>query len=183
MMAILLELLQEKRAALIAILALVVANIISFMLWTNYINPRLITSTERYENLRKISILEGKADSSTLYKRGVDDLKTLSERIPTKRQFPQLLSEIMELASSNSVTVGTMNYKPEQVKEDNLLEYSVTLSVTGKYSAIKSFLGDMLLKKEMLVIEEPSFANSDPFEEAVSLNLKMTIYLQNKEGV
>jgi len=182
-MILLQELIKQKKTLLLSILVLILLNVTLFAAHNNFIEPKLKSSEQHYDELRRRSVAEGAADVSTVYKRGVDDLKSLNSRIPIKRQFPQLLGDLMEMASSNSVRVGKMSYKPQLLKEDNLLAYSLALTVQGTYPAVKSFLVDLQAKHELLVIEQTHFANEDPYEESVSLEMNITLYFQNQEGV
>lgn len=181
-MEIIQEFLKQKKTLLTATLVLILLNVAFFVAHTRFIEPKIVSAGQHYDDLRRRSAIEGAADVSTIYKRGIDDLKNFSSRIPAKRQFPQLLGDLMEIASSNSVRVGKMSYKPQILKEDDLLAYTLAMSVNGTYPAVKSFMADLQAKHELLLVEHASFANDDPYEEAVSLDLKITIYLRNQEG-
>lgn len=183
MMEYLQEFFKQKKKLLAAVIGLVLLNVLFFVAFTGVIEPRRVTAAQRYDELQRRSRAEGAADVSTLYKRGIEDLKNFTGRIPDKRQFPQLLGDLMEIALSSSVKVGKMSYKPQQLKEDNLLAYTLAMSVTGTYPAVKSFLADVQGKNELLAVEHASFANDDPYEESVLLDLKITIYLRNQGGV
>ena len=126
--------------------------------------------------------MAGRADVATVYRRGVDDLKKLASRIPVKRQFPRLLGDILDAAASSAVVTGNVSYKPQAIKERDLLAYGVSMTVGGSYAAIKSFLGDLQKNSEMIVIEDISLTKTDLYEENVVMDLRLTVYLQGKEG-
>jgi hypothetical protein len=56
------------------------------------------------------------------------------------------------------------------------------MTVGGSYAAVKSLLGDLQNNSEMIVIDGISLSNSDLYEENVVLDLRLTVYLQGKEG-
>jgi hypothetical protein len=81
------------------------------------------------------------------------------------------------------VVTGNVSYKPEAVKgRDDLLAYGLSMSVGGSYAAVKSFLADLQKNSEMIVIDGVNFSNSDLYEENVIMDLRLTVYLQGKEG-
>ena len=77
---------------------------------------------------------------------------------------------------------GAVSYKPQTVKGQDLLAYGITMSVSGSYAAVKSFLGDLQRNNELIVVDGISMANSDLFEENVVMEVHVSIYLQSREG-
>ena len=59
-----------------------------------------------------------------------------------------------------------------------MLVYRLAMSVNGRYAAIKSFLVDLRRFRELVVVDDFSLTNSDVFEENVTMDLHMTIYLR-----
>lgn len=143
-----------------------------------YQKPKIAAQRERWSELRRQVALAGSRDLSALYRQGNADLAALRERIPPKRQFPRLLGELLEQASSSGVSVGQITYKPRQLGQDRLLVYELSLGVSGGYAAVKSFLADLLKSRELLVVEEVGMTNSDLFEENVTMDLRLTVYLR-----
>jgi len=99
-------------------------------------------------------------------------------KIPEKRQFARVLSDLLEAAASSGVGVGAISYKPLQIKEEALLSYQLSLSVSGGYAAVKSYLADLQGNPELIVVDTVSFSNSDPFVENVVMDLRITVYLR-----
>ncbi|MDD5106159.1 MAG: hypothetical protein PHC49_11145, partial [Desulfuromonadaceae bacterium] len=64
------------------------------------------------------------------------------------------------------------------LKEEALLSYQLTLSVTGSYAAIKSYLNDLQGMEELIVVDSVSFANSDLLTEHVVMNIHLSVYLR-----
>lgn len=183
MMETIQELVKQKRTTLIAMLILLAVTILVYVVREYYIVPHIQSSRLHNDELQRKSALEGNADSATVFRRGTEDLKAVVGRIPVKRQFPQLVGEINEMVSSSSLKNVKMSYKPQILKEENLLAYSLSLAVNGRYAAIKSFMADLQAKHELIVIENATFANEDPFEESITMSLMLTVYLRNQEGV
>ena len=178
----LLELFRQKKRTLIAALVLFLLNIGLYAVTAGYLEPRIAVSQASWSDLRQRIAVAGRADVATVYSRGMDDLKKLSSRIPAKRQFPRVLGDILDAAASSAVVTGNVSYKPQAVKDRDLLAYGVSMTVGGSYAAIKSFLGDLQKNSEMIVIEDISLTKTDLYEENVVMDLRLTVYLQGKEG-
>jgi type IV pilus assembly protein PilO len=178
----LLELFRQKKRTLIVALVLLLLNIGLYAVTAGYIEPKISTSQALWTNLRQRIAVAGKADVATVYRRGVDDLKKLAPRFPVKRQFPRVLGDILDAAASSAVVTSNVSYKPQAIKDHDLLAYGISMTVGGSYAAVKSFLGDLQNNSEMIVIDGISLSNSDLYEENVVLDLRLTVYLQEKEG-
>jgi type IV pilus assembly protein PilO len=65
------------------------------------------------------------------------------------------------------------------IKENTALtSYGISLAVSGGYAAVKNFLADVQRQGELIVIDNMTMANSDPYEENVVMNLRLTVYLR-----
>jgi len=178
-----LELFHQKRRLLIAVAVLLILNIALYIGINAYLAPAIITSQAAWNDLRQRVAIAGKADVASVYRRGIDDLKKISAKIPAKRQFPRVLGDILDSAASSGVVTGAVSYKPEVVKgQDDLLAYGLSMSVSGSYAAVKSFLADLQKNGELIVLDSITLANSDLFEENVVMEIRMTVYLQGREG-
>ncbi len=182
MIQVLLELLQQKKRTIIAAAFLLVLNVVFAALVTGYLRPKIDKSQAQWNDLRQRVAASGKIDVGMIYRRGTDDLKTLSARIPAKREFSRVLGEMLDAAATNSLEIGAINYKPQGIKDRKLLAYGVSLSVSGTYAGLKSYLGDLQNFENMVVIDGVSFTKNDLYEEIVSMDLHLTVYLQGGDG-
>jgi type IV pilus assembly protein PilO len=183
MKQVLLELYLQKKRMLIAAVVLLVLNIGLYAVTAGLLEPKIAASQASWTALRQQVAVAGRADVATVYRRGVDDLKKLASRVPAKRQFPRVLGDILDAAASSAVVTGNVSYKPQVVKDRaDLLVYGISMSVGGSYAAVKSFLGDLQKNSELVVIDSVTLSKSDLFEENVVMDLRLTVYLQGKEG-
>ncbi|NVN93605.1 MAG: type 4a pilus biogenesis protein PilO [Desulfuromonadales bacterium] len=174
----LLEILRLKKRLLIALGLLVLLTTALFVAVDGYQAQKIAVDQLKWGELRRQVAGVGRRDVSATYRQGKADLETLRSRIPTKRQFPRLLGDILEQAASSGVTTGPITYKPHVVKGENLLTYELSLGVSGGYAANKSFLADLLKNRDLLIVDEVSMTNSDQFEENVTMDLRLTIFLR-----
>jgi len=174
----LLEFFHRKKRLLSAVAFLFVLTLILFVAVGRYQKPEIAEAQQRWSELRDRATLGGSRDASAIYKKNETDLEKLKERIPSKRMFPQLLGDILEQAASNGVVTGKITYKPRAIEEEKLLAYELSMEVSGRYVSVKSFLTDLLKKRELIVVDDVSWINSDAFEESVTMDLRITIYLK-----
>ena len=98
--------------------------------------------------------------------------------IPPKKDLARIVGEIYEIAKSNSLSVGGISYKTEQIKSEKLLSYIIGLTVSGRYAAVKSFIADIGRMRDIVTIDDISLNNPKLTEEVVSLRLNLTLYLR-----
>jgi type IV pilus assembly protein PilO len=172
------EIVRQKWRLLSIILFLLLLNVMFSVMVSAYQLPSLAELQTKWSNLRRQTARTGQVDAATLYQQGSADLEKLKARIPEKREFARILSELLESAASSAVEVGAISYKPVSIKEEALLSYQLSLSVTGRYAAVKSYLSDLQKNPELIVVDTVSFSNSDPLVENVVMALHITVYLR-----
>jgi type IV pilus assembly protein PilO len=174
-----LEIAGQRRRILVAVLALLLLNIAVLVVLKGYLASAISDAQTKWGDLRRRVAVAGQNDASTIYRRGKADLEQVLTRIPHKNEFPRLLGGIFDTAASDSVKVAAVTYKPGAVKENAaLLTYGISLTVDGSYAAVKNFLADMQKQGELIVIDDMTMANSDPYEENVVMDLRLTVYLR-----
>lgn len=177
------EIFQQKRRLLIALAVLLLLNIGLYAAINAYLAPGIISSQASWNSLRQKVAIAARSDVAAVYRRGIDDLKKLMTKVPPRRQFPRVLGEILDNAATSGVATGMITYKPQVVKgQEDLLVYTVSMTVSGSYAAVKSFLGDLQKNSELVVVEGITLTNGDLYEENVALDLHLSIYLQSREG-
>jgi len=178
MKLLLLEIIRRKRFMLLLILFLILANIALMTAVASYQVPALNASRSKWSELRNLVARAGNADAAALHSQGKADLEKLNSRIPPKLEFARVLSDIFEAASNNAVSTGAASYKPLSIKEVALLSYKLSLTVSGDYASVKSFLSDIQQNQELIVVDSVSLTNNDLFTENVVMNLDITVYLR-----
>lgn len=172
------EIVRQKWRLLSVIATLLLLNVVLGVVVSVYQTPSLADLQIKWSDMRRHTARAGAADAATLHQQGSADLKKLMERIPEKREFARVLSDLIESAASSAVEVGSISYRPQQIKEEALLSYQLSLSVSGRYAAVKSFLSDLQNNQEMIVVDSVAFSNSDLYVENVGMDLRITVYLR-----
>lgn len=175
-----LEIVRQKWRFLSIILFLLLFNIALGVVISAYQTPDLADLQTKWRDLRSRTARAGQVDAATLYRQGTLDLEKLKARIPEKREFARVLSDLLEAAANSAVEVGAISYKPVQIKEEPLLSYQLALSVSGRYVAVKSYLFDLQNNQELIVVDSVSFSNKDLYSENVVMDLRVTVYLREE---
>ena len=174
----LLELLRLKKRSLIAIALLLLGNVALYAIISGYQESALLEAHSKWSGLRSRVAAADRSDVNVVYRQGKIDLEKIRSMIPLKRQFSRVLGDILEAAASSGVATGSITYKPQFLKDENLLAYAVTMSTSGSYAAVKSLLADLQKNQELVVVDGISLTNSDPYAENVSMELRLTVYLR-----
>ena len=176
--AILKQIMVMRRKTLYAVAALFVIAL-SFQLFLNlYQNPGVEKLQSEWMKLRE---QEGRGvllqDRETLYRNGISDLAKFRERVYPKSQFARYIGELYNLGAKNGLEIDSITYKPSLNKDDKLLSYALSLTVSGKYPQLKKFIYDLGTHGNIQVINAVSMsAANTPSAAAVQLQLQMTSY-------
>lgn len=173
-----LEIVRQKWRILSIILTLFVFNVALGVVVSVYQLPSVADLQTRWNNLRMQAARAGQEDPAVIYRQGAADLEKLKKRIPEKRQFARVLSDLLEAAANSTVKVGTISYKPVPIKGEGLLSYQLLISVSGGYAAVKNYLADLQKNPELVVVDTVAFSNSDLLVENVVMDLHITVYLR-----
>jgi type IV pilus assembly protein PilO len=178
MIPILLEIFRQKKNALMLLAVLLLCNMGVLVGINSYLSPTATSLQLKWSELRRKVADTGSLDINALYKQGQADLSNITNRVPAKRHFPRVLGDILDTAASNNVSSGNISYKQEVVKDQKLLAYVVTMNVNGSYAGVKSFLADILVAEELIVIDNLTISQSDRMTENVTMGLNMTVYMR-----
>jgi Tfp pilus assembly protein PilO len=173
------QILTARRNTFICIAVLILINIGLFAYSSAYLMPRLAGLQRRWSDMRLQAASGASLDPAVIYRQGKADLKTWNERIPPKKGFAAFIGQLFETATNNSLSVGAINYKPQKVKGEDLLAYTIGFNVSGGYAAIKSFISDIESMKDIAVIENISLSGKSD-EESVDMRVQMTAYFKGE---
>lgn len=174
------ETLLGRKRLVLPIVFLLFINIGSFVYLSVYQEPRVASLQGSWFEKRQKSSQIGALDAATIYAQGMKDLKAWNSRILPRKDFARMLGELFETASNNSLAVNSVTYNPNNIKESDLLAYTIDFSVSGNYAGIKSFISDLMQSRQIILLENLSFANASQTKEEVELKLKLIIYFRTE---
>ncbi|OGT98897.1 MAG: hypothetical protein A2079_00240 [Geobacteraceae bacterium GWC2_48_7] len=172
------EILRQKKRLIIPLAVLLLLNVTLLLIAGIYQDPLLTTLGTRLTELRGQVAAAGNRDIATVYRQGKTDLETLLQIVPLKRKFPVVLGEIMEAAHNEGVATGNVTYKPSAVKDENLFSYNITMTVSGNYAELKSFIANLQQIRQLVVVDQIAMSNTNPFAESINMELRLTVYLR-----
>lgn len=167
----------RRRVMLMGLLLLV--NVCLMVVVTAFQEPELDRRRDERRTLLSARSVEGREGASAAYESDTRDLGKLRALLPAKRDFPAFLEGLMESASSCGVTMGPVAYTPTAVKDRKLLNYELTLTVTGRYGAVKAFLFDLQLLDGLSVIDHITLKSGDPYAEQVTMDARLTVFFKD----
>ena len=175
------EIIKARPKTFILIIALVLLNIGLYLFTAVYQKPRLEGLQSTWFVKRKTATGGTAIDSAAVYQQGVSDLTAWRARIIPKKGFAGFVGRLFETAASNSLAFKGVSYKASQLKDENLITYSLDFNVIGKYGAVKSFIADIGRMREILTIDNISLNKISNSEDSVSLKVQLTVYLRMEE--
>lgn len=175
-MSIIKQILQLRKRTLIAIAILFAVALALQLFISLYQSSRVEQLNAEWLKLREQEA-RGVAlqDRDSLYRKGLEDIAKFRETIYPKSQFARFIGELYEMTTKNGLELAAITYKPALVKEENLLKYSLTLSVSGTYPQLKRFIYDLGAgNSNLLVVDSVAIAASGAAAESVQLQLSIT---------
>lgn len=178
MIQTLFEIFRLKKRMFLIVIILSLINLGLAIYVVNYQISTIADFQQKWNELRRSVAVAGKQDVNAFFQQGKAGVETLQSKIPPKREFPRVLGDILDAASSSGTVIGNVSYKPQMIKDENLLAYGVTMSVGGSYASVKSFLADVVKNRELIVLNGFTLSNTDLYEEFVTMDLHLTVYLR-----
>lgn len=176
---IFLQILQIKKRTLLALLVLllIAVSLQTFILM--YQEKRIEQMSvewvrHREEEKRGAALV----DRETLYKHGLSDLGKFRTRVYPKAQFARFIGELYDMAAKDSLELSSITYKPSLNKDEQLLSYAMTLSVSGMYPNLKKFISDLGSSGNLLTIDSVAMTASGTSPDAVQLQVLITSFFR-----
>jgi type IV pilus assembly protein PilO len=174
------EILRVRRKTLIFLFLLSALNMGLYAFLDFYQTPKLESLQTDWFARRKSNVTV--LDRGASFDLGSADIAKWRALIPPKKDLARIVGEIYDIARSNSLSIGGITYKPDHIKSEQMIAYAIGLTVSGKYAAVKSFIGDISRLRDIVTINDISLNNPKLTEETVSLKIDLTIFLR-QEGL
>ena len=172
------DIVKSRPKSLAVVLLLVMLNGGLFFYNAYSHQPRLQNLRQQWAEKRRAGV--GVRDAAGIYRQGTGDLATWRGRIALKKDFARVIGTLFDMASSSSLKVGAVSYRPVPVKQDNLLAFTISFSASGKYAAVKSFIADLMRTKEILTLDNVTLSSTKTTEEAIDMKIELTAYFKTE---
>ncbi len=74
-------------------------------------------------------------------------------QLPVRKDFPELILAVSDMARKDRLAIPGMNYKFDEVEGDLALQASINFRVAGKYAAIRRFIHRLETASPYLLVE------------------------------
>lgn len=177
--AILLQVLEVKKRSLILLTIMLVVAVLLQLYISLYQEKRLdkaVVEWSRYREEQKLGA--ALFDRETVYKNGIADLVKFREKVYPKHQFARFVGELYHMAAQDTLDLSGISYKPTALKDEKLLSYAMTLSVSGRYPNLKKFISDLGSSGNIMTIDSVSLTSSGAATDLVNLQVMVTAYFR-----
>lgn len=116
------------------------------------------------------------------YSRASSEMAVFYQAIPHRENFTNLIREIFSLAEKSGLAIDMVDYRPEKVKERDILLYSLNFSVVGDYGQIKKFIHRIEQSKRLIMIDEVGLKGESGGGGSVSLHIRLSTLFRTGES-
>lgn len=168
-----------RRKSLIALLVLLSSALAIQLFVSLYQKPRVETLRLEWQKMRELEIRGATLQNrDTLYKNGLADLARFRDGLYQKNSFARFIGELYGLADKTGLDMTAITYKPTFNKDEQLLEYQLAITVSGKYQQLKRFINDIVAVTNFLVIDSVMLASGDSTTDTVQLQIQITSFFK-----
>ena len=150
------------------------------------IKPTLVTITELITTIKDQKLVAGQLQNKinalsiaqSEYNLMSSDLYLVDEALPKNSQISTLVKQIEVLTLQSGVALGSMKFDPVALKEAGagLKEISFSLTVSGDYQNLKSFLHLLASLRRVIGVETFSFKIKTAESQALTLGISGRAY-------
>ena len=152
-------------------LGLIVMDLLVYVLAVTPAESRLADQQGRYRELKK------QYADAVLFREQKETLKGLQTGIPTQKDVPILIKELVQTARRLNLHVGAINSDIPQTGSGGLTMLTFAVPVSGSYGSIKRFIYDIETSDRVIGIQELKL---DSEKGLVKLQMKLITYIRGE---
>lgn len=171
---------ENHRNTLVLLVALLVLNVLFYVVVEEFLTPRVVDKEQKYlkRQAEVRDILHNQASSATspeqLYVLGSQDLSEFNQSIPPYLEFTALIEELLILSEDAGLNIAQITYNSEATENNQFLRLNLSFSVSGDYVDIKKFIYSLEQSARLLAIKQISLQSES--SQAVNLRLALETY-------
>ena len=110
-----------------------------------------------------------------------DDINKIIRKISGEFLLTEFAAEIMALIDKNHLFVeDSLIFKPEKIKQPDLLKYNTNIIVTGSYIQIKKLISDIQNLSGLSFLNSPSLVRTKDNQNKVKLNVELSVFFKSE---
>ncbi|MCP4671081.1 MAG: hypothetical protein GY857_07225 [Desulfobacula sp.] len=112
------------------------------------------------------------------------EIDKIFQKIPWELSFTQYAAKLRTLMDSNDLSMEkNLIFRPEKIKNSDLLQYNTNIAVTGDYTKIKKFISDILNIPGLAYFNSINFArtknNNDGYNQGkVKFQFELSLFFK-----
>ena len=157
----------------IALTAVLLCAVI--LLYTFLAGPAAASLSQRetqYSDLRK------RRGEALLFKKQKEELAGLKAGIPSQKDMPLLIKDLVQNARRLNLSVSTINYDIPRRGAEDLAMLSFSFPAEGRYADIKRFVYDVETSDRLVGIEDLKLSEGD--KGRIQVQMKLVTYVKGR---
>lgn len=175
--ALLVHIISENRRLLILAASLLSLLIVLFFI-SAAMGKKVSGLRFKWDEKNRAISLQNPTDAVTLYRQRADELNILKGRMPVRYDLPVIIGQLTDLASSQKLAIGSINYKQAKSQLPAHVSYIISSSVNGDYASLKRFLAKLQGMDGLSTVNSFMLYNNDPFEVNAGMDFEITVHLR-----
>lgn len=163
---------KRLRAGLLLLVVLLIADVLLFALLVSPYRTRL------QEREAQLAELKKSRSEAILFQKQKSELAGLKKGIPTQRDMPLLIKDLVQTARRLNLTVSSITYDIPKRSGKELTMLSFQFPAEGRYPDIKRFIHEVETSDRLVGIQDVKLNEN---EGRVKLDMKLVTYV--KESV
>jgi type IV pilus assembly protein PilO len=176
---------RQNRKLPVIVAVLLALNLFGWLLAGRILVPRVEAARsallQEQERQRRQLEQGGALTGVAGYREGREAIDRFTESLLTKDRLTIFLGEVYSLAKDAGLSIDRISYKPEMIKEQHLLRYTLNFSVAGNYAQVKKFIGSLEFSEGIMILDKLSLSGAQAEQDRVSLGLQLTTYFRSDE--
>jgi Tfp pilus assembly protein PilO len=130
---------------------------------------RLIKAQTDYEAARQLQILQH------AQRKTEEELHAVWQELPARKDFPNFILAVSELARQERILIPGMNYALVNVEKGLAIKGSIAFQVAGEYAGIRRFIHRLEMAGHFIFIESLDAKRSSDFTQSATTPVTFTI--------
>ncbi len=152
-------------------LGLIIVDLFVYALATTRAEARLVHQRERYRDLKK------QYADAVLFRKQKEILKGLQSGIPTQKDVPILIRDLVQTAKRLNLAVGAITSDIPQPGSGGLAMLTFSVPVSGTYGGIKRFIHEIETSDRVIGIQDLKLEGE---KGTVKLQMKLVTYIRSE---
>ncbi|MDM8539469.1 hypothetical protein QUF90_00135 [Desulfococcaceae bacterium HSG9] len=174
----LLPILQRHKKLSLLFVILMLFNIISYVIITDYRQNEIEKRHSAYLKSGKARQVKSSAPTHPWIK-VQSDIQTFKHGLPVMGAIIDRVRELKDMLNRNRLSATKIVLRPEQAELPALWKYTGALKIAGPYKRLKSLLADIQKSPNLFCIESLTLINQSQKTEKVMMELRLATYFQN----